>query len=168
MTVPPFERLRLGTARAAQAMRWLMRGGATHESVATYLHDVSGENVDRSLVSHWCGGKRDAPLEAWLAGLEHVNRPDLVLDALAGEHGCVVVRAPVATPGARPAPSRRALLISALAGEVSRLTAEATDPDSAGGADLTAAELAVIADVERQLARVLATPHHPQPAESAR
>lgn len=165
MTVPAFERLRLGTTRARTAMRWLLRGGGTHESLAAYLRDVSGESVDRSLVSHWCGGKRDAPLEAWLAGLEHVDRPDLVLDALAAEHGCVVVRAPAATPGARPAPSRRALLISALAGEVSRLTAEATDPDSAGGAELTADELAVIADVERQLARVLATPPHHQPAE---
>ena len=163
-----FERIRFGTTRQARAFRWLSRAGVTHDGLASYLHDCTGQDVSRDLVTGWANGRREADVEAWLLGLEYAGEDaHLVLDALAAEHGCVVVPTPAPGRGAAPCPSRRALLISALAGEVSRLTAEATSPDSDGGDEITAAERAVIAEVERQLARILATPIH-RSGESAR
>lgn len=166
----PQERTHFGTTRQARAFRWLSRADITHESLAAYLDDCTGQHVDRSLVSMWANGKRPVDAEAWLLALEHAgDKAHLVLDALAQEHGCIVVVAPKPVAGAAPTSSRRALLMSALAGEVSRLTAEATDPASHGGAEITADERTVIANVERDLARLLATPAtRPITSESGR
>lgn len=153
------DRLHFGTTRQARAWRWFTRADCTHESLAAYLADCTGQPVDRSTVSRWANGTRSVDAEAWFLALEHAgDNVCKVLDALASEFNCVVVRLPSPAPGARPGLSRRALLLSGLAGRIAELVAEASDPESDGGAEITEAERESIREVERQLARILATP----------
>lgn len=150
------ERLHFGTTLQARAFRWLSRTPITQESLVAYLRDCTGVAVDPSLVGAWKHGRRPADLEVWLLALEHAGEEaHLVLDGLAAEHGCVVVRLPT-SDAAVESPSRRALLIAALAGEVARLTAEAAEDGI-----VTPSERVAILGAERALARALAAPVGP-------
>jgi len=142
-----------GTWSQATLAALRARGLLKVEALVAWLGG-RGVHVDRTLVSHWIGGRTHLPADLLPLLAEFTGQPEQVFGEYVRAVGYEVVRLPAAPPETEELVD---LLLSAGAslGRLQQVLFEARAPDSPGGADITAGERAALGERLDELIQML-------------
>ena len=140
----------------SQAMLRTLRGRGLLkvEALVAWLNS-RGIQVDRTLVSHWIGGRTHLPADLLPLLAEFTGEPEQVFGEYARAVGYEVVRVPTSPPETEELVD---LLLAAGAslGRLQQALFDARSPDSPGGVDITADERVALGKRLDELIQLLA------------